>query len=127
MSAEAIAEPAPEEVASETSNANGSPKPSMGLHSPPDSNNAMKLDDSDDSELSDLEDPEPPSLDIPPLQKATDDAAAHDAPLESDTKAEAEEDEDIGEVLPDHWSGTVPVFRPDMRQFQDFKKFVRRM
>jgi hypothetical protein len=95
-----------------------SPKP-IGLHSPPDSNGAMKLDGSDDdSELSDVEDPtlEPdqlPSFHTPPT--------AEQAP-----ENEAEDDEDIGEVTPDHWSGTVPVFKPTMHQFKDFKKFVRR-
>lgn len=77
-----------------------------GLHSPPDSNNAAKLDGSD-SELSDLEDmveeqlkAELPNMAEPPV-------------------------DDIGEILPDHWSGTVPVFRPTMHQFRDFKRFVR--
>lgn len=87
---------------------NVSQKP-IGLHSPPDSNNAMKLDTSDDSDLSDLEDPAPelsePHGTIPPV----------DSP-----------EEDIGDVLPDHWSGTVPVFKPTMHQFKDFKKFVCR-
>lgn len=36
-----------------------------------------------------------------------------------------DEVEDIGEVLPDHYSGTVPVFKPTMKQFRDFKLFVR--
>jgi hypothetical protein len=118
MSAEATAAMAPEqaqiEVASELPN--DSLKPT-GLHSPPDSNSAMKLDGSDDSELSDLDDPDP-SIDVqyPPTSAP--------APEGDDVKREDEEEEDIGEVLPDHWSGTVPVFRPDMRQFKDFKKFV---
>lgn len=80
----------------------GSPK-ATGLHSPPDSNNAAKLDGSD-SELSDIEDmveePLKPELPIP------------------------EPADDIGEILPDHWSGTVPVFKPSMHQFKDFKRFV---
>lgn len=125
MSAEATAAMAPEqaqiEVASESSN--DSLKPT-GLHSPPDSNSAMKLDGSDDSELSDLDDPDPdpdPSIDVhlPPPS-----APAHEEEEEEEVKKEDAEEEDIGEVLPDHWSGTVPVFRPDMRQFKDFKKFV---
>ncbi|KAK6070949.1 DNA damage-responsive transcriptional repressor RPH1 (JmjC domain-containing protein) [Seiridium cupressi] len=128
MSAEATAEMAPEhaqiEVAGGLSNANDSPKPTTGLHSPPDSNNAMKLDGSDDSELSDLDDPEPPSMEAE-LPKPDD--AGQDAPLEDDVKSKAEADEDIGEVLPDHWSGTVPVFKPDMRQFKDFKKFMEKI
>ncbi|KAI0401506.1 hypothetical protein F4802DRAFT_424391 [Xylaria palmicola] len=101
-----------------------SPKPT-GLHSPPDSNNAMKLDSSDDSELSDVEDPtlDPDQLSFffhpestPPLQPAT----------EPGTQP-TPEDEDIGEVVPDHWSGTVPVFKPGMHQFKDFKKFMEKV
>jgi len=74
-----------------------------GLHSPPDSNNAAKLDGSD-SELSDIED--------------------MDEELPKPAPAEAEPVDDIGEVLPDHWSGNVAVFRPTMHQFKDFKRFV---
>ena len=92
------------------------PAKPTGLHSPPDSNSAAKLDGSDDSELSDLDDaiadafrPDPPAP----------------APAASPAPPPAEDD-DIGEVEPDHWSGTVPVFKPGMDQFKDFKKFVRR-
>lgn len=92
---------------------NSHPHKPTGLHSPPDSNNAMKLDTSDDSDLSDLEDPAP---DVDPTH-----------PQENPPAAEPQEvDEDIGDVLPDHWSGNVPVFKPDMHQFKDFKKFVCR-
>lgn len=80
-----------------------------GLHSPPDSNNAAKLDGSD-SELSDIEDMEEPPKSTPPNVE----------PVEP-----VEPVDDIGEVLPDHWSGTVPVFKPTMHQFKDFKHFVR--
>lgn len=83
--------------------------PSSFLHSPPDSNNATKTDGSD-SELSDLDEAMPDIDSIPGLPKVE----------------EEPEEEDIGEVLPDHWSGTVPVFKPTMHQFKDFKKFVRR-
>ncbi|KAI0450386.1 hypothetical protein F5B21DRAFT_437679 [Xylaria acuta] len=95
-----------------------SPKP-IGLHSPPDSNGAMKLDGSDDdSELSDVEDPtlEPDQLPF---------FHTHSTP--QPTAEPAPEDEDIGEVTPDHWSGTVPVFKPDMHQFKDFKKFMEKV
>lgn len=134
MSAEATAAPAPEHtaaqldvVATEPTHAKcSSPKPAMGLHSPPDSDK-LKLDGSD-SELSDLEDPEPdPALDHleQPSQPVE---TVHDAASDDNPKAEPdaapEPVEDIGEVLPDHWSGTVPVFKPDMRQFKDFKQFV---
>ncbi|KAI1156612.1 hypothetical protein F4825DRAFT_403397 [Nemania diffusa] len=92
-----------------------SPKP-IGLHSPPDSNSALKLDGSDDSELSDVEDPtlEPGHIPFLHAESAT---ATQPNP----------EDEDISDVTPDHWSGTVPVFKPDMRQFKDFKKFMEKI
>lgn len=67
--------------------------------SPPDSNNAPKSDPAE-SELSDLDDL--PDSDMP-------DAVPVD---------------DIGEIYPDHWSGNVPVFKPTMHQFKDFKLFV---
>ncbi|KAF7547927.1 hypothetical protein G7Z17_g7384 [Cylindrodendrum hubeiense] len=75
------------------------------LHSPPDSNNTIKSDASD-SELSEL-DEEPILSDAPMPPPASDDGQ-----------------DDIGEVLPDHWSGTVPVFKPTMDQFKDFKRFM---
>lgn len=75
-----------------------------GLHSPPDSNNAAKLDGSD-SELSDIDD--------------------MDDPLKSATPPNADPVDDIGEVLPADWSGAVPIFKPTMHQFKDFKRFVR--
>ncbi|CAJ2512023.1 Uu.00g076480.m01.CDS01 [Anthostomella pinea] len=86
-----------------------------GLHSPPDSNSAMKLDGSD-SELSDVEDPTI-DVDQPPTTQ----------PQPQPEPAAHEEDEDIGEVVPDHWSGTVPVFKPSMHQFKDFKKFMTKL
>ncbi|KAI1634587.1 hypothetical protein F4809DRAFT_643327 [Biscogniauxia mediterranea] len=102
--------------------AHTSPKPT-GLHSPPDSNNAMKLEDSD-SELSDVEDP---TLGDDPVHM-------HDfmssQPARGDEKEEEEqeeEEEDIGEITPDSWSGTVPVFKPTMHQFKDFKKFMEKV
>ncbi|KAI0099297.1 hypothetical protein GGR51DRAFT_535561 [Nemania sp. FL0031] len=94
-----------------------SPKP-IGLHSPPDSNNAMKLDGSD-SELSDVEDPTLDPDQLPFLHTESTTTAAQPIP--------EVEDEDIGEVTPDHWSGTVPVFKPDMHQFKDFKKFMEKV
>ncbi|KAJ0125257.1 hypothetical protein J7T55_006602 [Diaporthe amygdali] len=109
-----------------------SPKPT-GLHSPPDSNNV----DATDSELSDFDEAiadadSPPAITAIPRQ-TTPRPASDDAPASGDGSEPAqpeqaptpEEDEDIGEVLPDHWSGTVPVFRPTMDQFKDFKKFMR--
>lgn len=100
------------------------------LHSPPDSNNAAKSDASD-SELSDLD--EEPVLDdathfakvedfVPAkkLEETTEQTTeSKDAPPEPEP-----EEDDIGEVLPDHWSGKVAVFKPTMHQFKDFKKFV---
>ncbi|KAH6608148.1 hypothetical protein Trco_004461, partial [Trichoderma cornu-damae] len=81
------------------------------LHSPPDSNDAGKSEPSD-SELSDLEDE-------PPLE---------DAPMLPPGLAAAADDADIGDILPDHWSsGNVPVFRPTMEQFRDFKRFMEKV
>ncbi|KAJ2973583.1 hypothetical protein NUW58_g8902 [Xylaria curta] len=97
-----------------------SPKP-IGLHSPPDSNGAMKLDGSDDdSELSEIEDPtlEPDSIPFFHSEPTTQPDGQPTPP---------DEDEDIGDVTPDHWSGTVPVFKPDMHQFKDFKKFMEKI
>ncbi|KAF5691767.1 regulator of deoxyribodipyrimidine photo-lyase PHR1 [Fusarium circinatum] len=86
------------------------------LHSPPDSNNTAKSDGSD-SELSDLEDE--PILSDPPQPVTSSDNVNSD-----DKKEDADEDVDIGEVLPDSWSGAVPIFKPTMHQFKDFKRFM---
>jgi hypothetical protein len=100
-----------------------------GLHSPPDSNGAVKFDSSDDSELSDLDDAAgdfdfaPPVTSQPSPPQS--DTRNEDGQDQSEGKAEDEEVDDIGVVVPDHWSGTVPVFKPSMHQFKDFKKFVR--
>ena len=90
----------------------------MFLHSPPDSNNAPKSDESD-SELSDLEEdqfldgaPKPVELEQPAAEPQP--TSIPDPPVQ----------DDIGEVLPDHWSDGVPVFKPTMDQFKDFKRFV---
>lgn len=121
------------------------PSKPIGLHSPPDSNNVD--DGSTDSELSDFDESianaDDAQFDIPPRPQpasgttaavADDDPAAPapppaghggDASTEQPEQVPTpEEDEDIGEVVPDHWSGTVPVFKPPMHQFKDFKKFV---
>lgn len=82
-----------------------------GLHSPPDSNNATNFDGSD-SELSDIED-------------RVADQLRDEAPPAPSPAAEPVV-EDIGEIVPDHYSGTVPVFKPTMKQFKDFKLFVSR-
>ncbi|CAK7212973.1 hypothetical protein SCUCBS95973_001641 [Sporothrix curviconia] len=140
----------------------GSDRATTGLHSPPDSNNATKLDgSSSDSELSDLDDealaetfrglqsdagatatsattptavggdtvyaasataPCPSTTPVP--DNASAEAAAAPA---ADAAAAADEEDDIGEVEPDHFSGTVPVFRPTMQQFRDFKKFMSKI
>ncbi|CAK7269925.1 hypothetical protein SEPCBS119000_003823 [Sporothrix epigloea] len=133
----------------------GSDLLNVGLHSPPDSNNATKLDGyASDSELSDLDDealtesvfgmqPTAGTASICATAPSTTDdetvCAAHatasshstttlpgNAPDETATasSANAEDPEDIGEIEPDHYSGMVPVFRPTMHQFRDFKKFM---
>jgi hypothetical protein len=78
-----------------------------GLHSPPDSNNATKLDGSD-SELSDIED-------------MVEDQIKAELPEQAGTEAM---EDDMGEVVPADWSGKVPIFKPTMHQFKDFKRFV---
>lgn len=85
------------------------------LHSPPDSNNVARSDGSG-SELSDLDD-EPILSDAPQ-------PGAGAGPANNDDTKPDEPSDDIGEVLPDHWSGMVPVFKPTMHQFKDFKRFV---
>jgi len=86
------------------------PEPAQ-LPSSPKPNDAIKID-VEDSELSDLDDDvlDVPMSDAPPAENAL-------PPPPVD---------DIGEIVPDHWSGTVPVFKPTMHQFKDFKLFVRR-
>ncbi|KAK0741813.1 hypothetical protein B0T21DRAFT_120242 [Apiosordaria backusii] len=105
----------------------------LGLNSPPDSNNAMTLDGSD-SELSDI-DEVADKLDGKLEGAIEDEIQLEPAPAnetqqnekETPPKPVVEEEEDIGEVLPDHWSGTVPVFKPTMKQFQDFKVFMTKV
>lgn len=117
---------------------NSSSKPTIGLHSPPDSND---VDGSSDSELSDLDEaianadgidtklnsPSAPSADAqrPDLPAASATVDNDPKPVLPEQAPTPEEDEGIGEVVPDHWSGNVPVFKPTMDQFKDFKKFVR--
>ncbi|KAK3314517.1 hypothetical protein B0H66DRAFT_314861 [Apodospora peruviana] len=112
MSTEAIGAATPEAaIAMDTDNP-------PGLHSPPDSNNAMNLDASD-SELSDLEEL---------ADKLNGNISFSDpAPPVVEVEGEPEVEEDIGEILPDHFSGTVPVFRPNMKQFKDFKRFMEKI
>ncbi|KXH38002.1 JmjC domain-containing protein [Colletotrichum simmondsii] len=111
-----VSEPAP--VPAQSTTGDHDEEPTLGqiecakpafLHSPPDSNNAPKSEASD-SELSDLDD------------DAVDPSAA---PATQDEAPPPEDD--IGEVFPDHWSGTVPVFRPTMHQFKDFKLFMTKV
>ncbi|KAK7981060.1 hypothetical protein PG989_013517 [Apiospora arundinis] len=111
MSVEAMAQTAPEQPQ---------------LHSPPDSNDAMKLDGSDDdSELSELDESQiqrPPTAPTSTTDEEEVKKEEQDAPAQ-----EEEEEDDIGEVTPAEWSGTVPVFRPTMHQFKDFKKFMTKI
>ncbi|KAL2265322.1 hypothetical protein VTJ83DRAFT_6422 [Remersonia thermophila] len=105
-----------------------------GLHSPPDSNGAMDVDESD-SELSDLDELESKldgALGDESSMVNPDPAPAPQPQPPADDKNEDDDDdddadEDIGEILPDHWSGTVPVFKPTMKQFRDFKRFMEKV
>ncbi|CAM1510462.1 Fc.00g007970.m01.CDS01 [Cosmosporella sp. VM-42] len=108
MSTEALAAPANDPVVVSGQDQIDSPKllQLAFLHSPPDSNDTHKTDASD-SELSDLD--EEPVL--------------SDAPMPAPESDDVNDEDDIGEVLPDHWSGSVPVFKPTMHQFKDFKRF----
>lgn len=123
------------DVVGSQSGPNLSSKPT-GLHSPPDSNN---VDGSTDSELSDFDEAiaDADDITLDPLPPATTASVPDPSQPPAPTHSEAgqgqpeqvptpEEGGGIGEVLPDHWSGTVPVFKPNMEQFKDFKKFVRR-
>ncbi|GAB1313443.1 hypothetical protein MFIFM68171_03653 [Madurella fahalii] len=118
MSIEAIGAPAPVVAMDVDLPANDSSK-SIGLHSPPDSNNAMDVDGSD-SELSDLDEV------ADKLNGVVRDELKDDAKEEPKDQPQPTVD-DIGEIEPDHWSGTVPVFRPTMKQFRDFKIFMEKV
>ncbi|KAK4141189.1 uncharacterized protein C8A04DRAFT_14280 [Dichotomopilus funicola] len=143
MSIEAIGAPAPPvamdvELPADSVN----PKPAAALHSPPDSNDAVDADGSD-SELSDLDEvagkldgalEDEFQAEIKAELKAEPKTDVGDAPIEEEEPKVEPEDgpeppvvEDIGEILPDHWSGTVPVFKPTMKQFQDFKRFMEKV
>ncbi|KAH6851093.1 hypothetical protein B0I37DRAFT_429572 [Chaetomium sp. MPI-CAGE-AT-0009] len=120
----------------------------VALHSPPDSNNAVDADGSD-SELSDLDevagkldgvlgdefdhefkdDLEREVQDGPKdeLQNEPKDQPQEPPKVEPEPEPQPPPVEDIGEVLPDHWSGTVPVFKPSMKQFKDFKLFMEKV
>lgn len=91
-----------------------------GLHSPPatDSNNTHKSDGSD-SELSDVDDITP----VDPRYPGTS-AEIPDAP-EAEPLSPIDSGDDIGDIKPEFVSNGVPVFRPTMAQFRDFKRFVR--
>ncbi|KAL1848705.1 hypothetical protein VTK73DRAFT_10069 [Phialemonium thermophilum] len=142
MSTEAMGAPAPATTAEPTvvmdvdvdapCDKSETSEPPVGLHSPPDSHNATVLDGSD-SELSDLDDiaekledgyaarpafatPTPPQA--APAPAPASETAAPTPPPPVD---------DIGEILPDHYSGTVPVFKPTMHQFKDFKLFMEKI
>lgn len=116
----AIAAPAQQDVQQPEPAIEKDQRQSSFLHSPPTTNNTVKSDASD-SELSDLEDvPDLPDFD-PHHAPAQASATEENLP----PKVEEQEEEDIGEVEPHHWSGNVPVFMPTMHQFKDFDRFVR--
>ena len=103
--------------------------PVQGLHSPPESNGAPKVDGSD-SELSELDDDvasisgQRSGADAYPKIAAAANSAAEHTNERTEETSEQDEDKDISEILPAEWAGTVPVFRPSMKQFKDFKLFV---
>ncbi|EAQ86808.1 hypothetical protein CHGG_08061 [Chaetomium globosum CBS 148.51] len=139
MSIEAIGASAPA-VAMDVELPAVSPKP-VALHSPPDSHNAVDADGSD-SELSDL-DELAGKLDDDlgdefrnefknevknePKEEKPQDTPQEPPKVEPESEPQPPPVEDIGEVLPDHWSGTVPVFKPTMKQFKDFKLFMEKV
>jgi hypothetical protein len=41
--------------------------------------------------------------------------------------SDIEEEEDIGEITPDHEETGVPVFKPTMEQFKSFKLYVSKI
>ncbi|KAE9978771.1 hypothetical protein BLS_000326 [Venturia inaequalis] len=56
----------------------------------------------------------------------------HDGNSSELSDIEDEEEEDIGEITPDHYwdeenGGKIPVFKPTMDQFRSFKKFVEKI
>ena len=102
------------------------------LHSPPDSNNTVKSD-ATDSELSDLDDVAFSSDAIRPQSSKEDEGpASQQADVSPPTannvndvpEQDQEQEEDIGEILPDDWSGAVPIFKPTWDQFHNFNRFV---
>ena len=92
-----------------------------GISSPHISNTALNLDTSD-SELSDIEE------DGARVPKAPKDTKLADIPIiiEDDQPEASAEDVEIGEITPDHYDdeGRVPVFKPTMKEFEDFERFV---
>ncbi|KAK4166264.1 DNA damage-responsive transcriptional repressor RPH1 [Cladorrhinum sp. PSN259] len=129
MSLEAIGAPAPEPtIVVDVVHPSADISKPVGLHSPPDSNNAMN--DGSDSELSDIDEEAVERLDD--SIKAALDTAPKPEPVSNpetapETESEPVVQDDIGEVFPAEWSGTVPVFRPTMKQFQDFKLFMEKV
>jgi hypothetical protein len=59
----------------------------------------------------------------------SDDMGKRDEPAEPLDTFDEDEEEDIGEVEPDHYwdGGRIPVFKPTMRQFKDFQKFISKV
>ncbi|QDS76850.1 hypothetical protein FKW77_003288 [Venturia effusa] len=56
----------------------------------------------------------------------------HDGNSSELSEIEDEEEEDIGDITPDHYwdgenGGKIPVFKPTMDQFRSFKKFVEKI
>ncbi|KAI9813977.1 MAG: hypothetical protein M1827_003441 [Pycnora praestabilis] len=62
----------------------------------------------------------------PPASEETDKMDGSSSEL---SELDFDDDEDIGEIQPDHYyeGGKVPVFKPTMDQFRSFKKFIAKI
>lgn len=74
-------------------------------------------DDSSDSELSELE------MDGTNIRRAPATPKPEEAKVDVPKDTSEEPKEDI-KVEPHHWDDGVPVFKPTMKDFEDFEEFV---
>ncbi|KAK9427855.1 JmjC domain, hydroxylase-domain-containing protein [Lipomyces doorenjongii] len=79
----------------------------------------------DDDDDDDNDDDIPPEANVTELNTRNE---FEDADEEEQEEQEEEEDDDAEPIEPDHYySGTVPVFKPTMEQFQSFPKFIKKI